>query len=354
MNGYSYAGVVLSYFHLSEKTQEFSDQAFARIKEFEILPTPENYELWFVYFSGSDPELLKSADSMLASCNGKLSHEQCYALFHEYLSGSREEKTVEQAGSQIQQTISDVNVAVTAAKKNAKDYSENLKSVQDRIRDDENLNDAKPLLENVILDTDKMIACNEHLEEMLQCSTRVIEDMRRDLELARKEALTDPLTGLSNRKAFDQEIKRLMMVANDTTASHVFSMILMDIDHFKAFNDNFGHQIGDQVLKLVARTIKDSVKGRDVVVRFGGEEFVVLLPETNIVGGVKIAEILRQEVEKKEVINKATGKTLAKITLSAGVAQYRQNEEADVLIERVDKALYSAKNSGRNQVVQEK
>ncbi|MGH1456031.1 MAG: GGDEF domain-containing protein [Alphaproteobacteria bacterium] len=341
----------MSYFHLAEKTQEFSALAFERIREFDILPTPENYELWFVYFSKSNPEMLKAVDSLLDSEGGKLTHEQCYALFQEYLSGSREEKTVEKAGSQIQQTIVDVNVAVTAAKKNAQDYSHNLKSAKDKISLKENLEDTKPFLDEMLSDTEKMIACNDHLEEMLECSTRAMEDMRRDLEIARKEALTDPLTGLSNRKAFDQEIRRLVTLSNDSSEPHTFSMILMDIDHFKDFNDNFGHQIGDQVLKLVARTIKDSVKGRDVVVRFGGEEFVVLLPETNIQGGTKIAEILRQEVEKKEVINKATGKKLAKITLSAGVAQYNGGEDSDDLVERVDKALYEAKNTGRNRIV---
>ncbi len=340
----------MSYFHLAEKTQEFSELAFERIRELDILPTPENYELWFVYFSRSHPELVKAVDSLSKKLGGGLSHEQCYGLFQEYLSGSREEKTVEKAGSQIQQTIVDVNVALTAAKKNAQDYSENLKSAKEKIGSDGGLDDAGSLLNDVLSDTEKMISCNDHLEEMLECSTRAMEDMRRDLEIARKEALTDALTGLSNRKAFDQEISRLIGLSNDSNKPHAFSMILMDIDHFKSFNDNFGHQIGDQVLKLVARTIKESVKGRDVVVRFGGEEFVVLLPETNIEGGKKIAEILRKEVEKKEVINKATGKTLAKITLSAGVSQYSDGEESDDLVGRVDKALYEAKNAGRNRV----
>lgn len=341
----------MSYFHLAEKTQEFSDLSFERISAFDLLPTPENYELWFVYFSKSHPELLKAIDSMLEHEGGTLSHEQCYALYHEYLSGNRQQNRVEQAGNQIQQAIDDVSNAVVTAKNNAQDYSQNLKEVQEKIQVKDSLEDTKPLLDGMLQETEKMISCNEHLEEMLNCSRLVMEDMRRDLEIARREALTDPLTGLSNRKAFDQEIRRLMALSNDETEDHTFSMILMDIDHFKSFNDNFGHQIGDQVLKLVARTIKDSVKGRDIVVRFGGEEFVVLLPETNIMGGEKIAEILRQEVEKKEVINKATGKRLAKITLSAGVSQYFKDEDAEDLIKRADTALYSAKNGGRNQVV---
>lgn len=342
----------MSYIHLAEKTQEFSNLAFERIKAFGLLPTPENYELWFVYFSQSSPELVKEIDKLLGNGDGTLSHEQCYSLYTEYLSITRHEKSVEKAGDQIQQTIDDVNVSVTAAKKNAKDYSVSLKEAKDKLEKPDSVQDPKALLDGVLNDTERMLSCNEHLEEMLKCSKLAMEDMRRDLEIARREALTDPLTGLANRKAFDQEVKRLIMMANESEEAYTFSIILLDIDHFKSFNDNFGHQIGDQVLKLVARTIKESVKGRDIVVRFGGEEFVALLPETNIQGGMRIAEILRQEVEKKEVINRTTGKKLAKITLSAGVTEYNGSEDEEDLIQRVDKALYKAKNTGRNRVVQ--
>ena len=332
----------------TNKAQEFADLSLQRIEDFDLLPTPENYELWFVYFSKSDPDLVNMVDSILKDVE-KLSEMQCYGIYNEFLSGAREEKTVEDAGNQIQRTIDDVNVAVTAAKSSALKYSQNLKEKKKEAESNQ-VDDVGAFLGSVLKETDKMIGHNDLLEEMLEDSARAMEDMRRDLEAARKEALTDPLTGLSNRKAFDQEIGRLIE-KSEGDPSYSFSMILMDIDHFKAFNDNFGHQIGDQVLKLVARTLREGVKGRDVVVRYGGEEFAVLLPETNLHGGRKIAEILRQEVEKKEVINRATGKQLAKITMSAGVSQYLSGEDSDTLVERVDTALYRAKDAGRNQVV---
>lgn len=340
----------MSYSHLAENAQEFARLAFDRINDFNLVPTPENYELWFVYFSKSNPELLKAADGLMAN-TPKLSAEQCIKLYNEYLSNYKQENRVKQAGDQIQRTISDVNLAVTSAKKNVLKYSSSLKSAKTEIEGADEIDKAKPILDGLLSETEKVMDSNEMLEEMLHVSTLAMEDMRRDLEIARMEALTDPLTGLLNRKAFDQEIERLMLIANDHTAPKCFSIILMDIDHFKAFNDNFGHQIGDQVLKLVARTITESVKGRDIIVRFGGEEFVVLLPETNLHGAKQIAEILRHEVEKKEVVNKATGKKLAKITLSAGVAEYCVHEESGDFIQRVDRALYSAKESGRNCVV---
>jgi diguanylate cyclase len=125
---------------------------------------------------------------------------------------------------------------------------------------------------------------------------------------------------------------------------------MLDIDHFKSFNDNFGHQVGDQVLRLVARTLTDGIKGRDIAARYGGEEFVILLPETNLAHAMILAESLRKSLAAKEVINRASGEFLGRITMSIGVAQYYSSEDVNELIERVDSALYTAKHNGRNQV----
>jgi diguanylate cyclase len=161
--------------------------------------------------------------------------------------------------------------------------------------------------------------------------------------------MTDALTGLANRKLFDVEFYRMVNEAHNN--KRPLSLLMVDIDYFKSFNDTYGHQVGDQVLKLVARTLKDGVKGRDLPARYGGEEFSVVLPETEVEGAIKLANTLREAVAAKEILNRSTGERLGKITMSVGAAQLAANEKTAELIERADAALYKAKHAGRNQVI---
>ena len=193
-----------------------------------------------------------------------------------------------------------------------------------------------------------MLQYNDALEERLSQSSMMMGELKRDMERIRRQAITDGLTGLANRTAFDEQIGRITREAKRN--SEVFSIIMIDIDHFKAFNDDYGHQIGDQVLRLVAMSLINGVKGQDMAARYGGEEFVLILPDTNENAAAAVAENLRKAIEKKEVLNRATGDSLGQITVSLGVAQYYGDTNADELISRADKALYASKNKGRNQV----
>ncbi|MEC9236272.1 MAG: GGDEF domain-containing protein, partial [Pseudomonadota bacterium] len=196
---------------------------------------------------------------------------------------------------------------------------------------------------------EQMIEKNRRLEEELEQSGEEMATLQRDLDSIRKEAMTDGLTAISNRKAFDEKLKYVRQ-RSDEEAS-IFTLMLIDIDHFKNFNDTYGHQVGDQVLKLVAKTLTDGIKGKDFAARYGGEEFAIILPESNAMAGEVVGNALREAVAKKEVINRNSGEKLGRITMSVGVAQYSGSESEEALIERADKALYKAKETGRNRVV---
>jgi diguanylate cyclase len=131
------------------------------------------------------------------------------------------------------------------------------------------------------------------------------------------------------------------------------SVLLIDIDRFKKFNDNFGHGVGDQVLRLMAKALRDGVGEKDLPARYGGEELIAVLPSTELAACEAIAERIRRSVAECQITRRSTGDVLPGITVSVGVAQFRPGESMAQLLERCDGALYLAKRTGRNRVVTE-
>ena len=190
------------------------------------------------------------------------------------------------------------------------------------------------------------------LEAKLSESTKEINELRKSMESIRTEALTDALTGVGNRKFFDDSIK--LLAKECASGAGTFSLLIGDVDYFKKFNDKWGHQTGDQVLRLVASCMTSNVKGRDLVARYGGEEFAILLPNTPLENAAKIAEQIRTSVEGKRLRKRSTNEDLGVITLSIGVAQFAPNDTVGGLIERADQCLYIGKRNGRNRVIDER
>lgn len=338
----------MQYSHTREKAGEFANQALERIHFEALAPVPQNFELWYIYYSAANPEVVRAVDVLVAN-RQKITDERCEEIHQRFLSESREGDRVRRAGDRIQETIRGVTSRVNDVKSASHQYNEALSGAVERLSDDASAGEIRSTLESLLEKTGDMMEKNQILEAELERSTQVMQELQRDLELVRKQALTDGLTSLANRKAFDAEILRVSEDASKE--SEAFCLILMDIDHFKSFNDNFGHQVGDQVLRLVARTLIDGVKGRDMAARYGGEEFAILLPQTGMTGGVKVADSIRTIVQGKELINRNTGDKLGRVTMSGGVAEYVPGESVESLIERADSALYAAKHNGRNQVV---
>jgi diguanylate cyclase len=194
-----------------------------------------------------------------------------------------------------------------------------------------------------------MESVNSKLEARLNASKQEINQLQENLEVVRTESLTDPLTSLANRKFFDQALSKA--IADSFAKQEPLSLMMTDIDHFKTFNDTFGHLTGDQVLRLVALSVKQNVKGQDLAARYGGEEFAVILPNTVLRAGVTVADHIRRAVMTKELMKRSTGEHLGRVTISIGVASLRPDDSVASLIGRADQCLYAAKRNGRNQVV---
>ena len=171
------------------------------------------------------------------------------------------------------------------------------------------------------------------------------EELRRRAEAASEMSKTDALTGLRNRYGLQRSLQRELAEAR--RYARPLSCLLLDIDFFKSVNDNYGHAAGDTALMQVARVLTEAVRGSDVVCRYGGEEFLVLVPETNLDGATALAEKIRLAVSLRVF---GDGERVFSLTLSVGAAQLRLNESGNDMIARADEALYQAKQSGRNRV----
>ncbi|MGC4069972.1 MAG: GGDEF domain-containing protein [Polyangiaceae bacterium] len=168
--------------------------------------------------------------------------------------------------------------------------------------------------------------------------------MQREFE---RDATVDALTGLYNRRWWDERLERILSRAERSGAP--LSLIVIDVDRFKSYNDNHGHISGDAVLRAVGRTLTTNLRPTDIAARFGGEEFVVALPATDLSGAVVAAERVRRAVAAA-VIEDATGERLPGVTISLGIATRREGDTATALFSRADAALYVAKGGGRNRL----
>jgi len=191
------------------------------------------------------------------------------------------------------------------------------------------------------------------LEQKVVERTRELYEKNKELENANarldKLARTDALTGVFNRGHFMETLEQECQRSDRT--HNPFSVILGDVDHFKLFNDRYGHQVGDEVLKGVARVLGEGVRGTDVLARYGGEEFVVLLVDTDEEGGMQVANALREAIAKS-TFSGPDGEEVGQVTISMGLAVYpHSTDDGAHLLRNADMALYQAKEGGRNQVV---
>lgn len=190
---------------------------------------------------------------------------------------------------------------------------------------------------------ESILTANQQLQQRLERAESQIQAQAEEIRLHESEARTDALTTLSNRRAFDDEMTRRF--AEWRRKQTPFSLILLDVDHFKKFNDSHGHQAGDEVLRAVARCLKAGIREMDLACRYGGEEFAIVLPATHAKDLAGMIERMRKSVQNMQV--KFEQKTL-QVTASFGLAQVTGSEEPGDLLRRADEALYASKNAGRN------
>jgi diguanylate cyclase len=340
----------MDYAHSLKQAAEYAGSAMMMMEEREVPANPNNFTVWYNYFSGTFPDLKHALDILLDS-DLEFTESQNAAFYRKFCASPYEAIPAPLIAEKMEVELTAVLATLGRAGQNAADYGKTLETASGQLTGEQGVEDLKQLINRVLTQTRAMAEQSRDVEHQLNESSAQISQLREQLEIARSEAMTDALTGLANRKLFDATLRQTAMEAMET--GQRLCMVLFDIDHFKKFNDSFGHHIGDQVLKLLASVLRESVKGQDVAVRYGGEEFAVILPNTELKGALTVAENIRRRIIGKELIDRKSGDRLGRITVSAGVAQFAPGEPLRELVERSDRALYAAKDSGRNRVVSE-
>jgi len=326
--------------------QKTIDQMVAK----NIPPEPDNFIVWYNYCAESIPALNKVIDALL-STGESFTPERNAEIHERFFTSDREAQALHDTSVRMESLMADMVAQVGAMGDDAHEYGQVLQAVRGEMGNVNGLDDVKKIVTNVLTATRAMEEKNRELENRLSESTEQVGKLKGDLEDMKREALTDGLTGIANRKNFD------MILRSATTESAEngddLALLMIDIDHFKKFNDTFGHQVGDQVLRLLSATLRDCVKGQDTPARYGGEEFSVILPHTNLKNAFAVAENIRMQVANKKVVNKKTGQDMGRITVSIGVSRFDHSEPLAQFIARADQALYLAKRTGRNRVMSE-
>jgi diguanylate cyclase len=333
-----------------DRAVSLADTALLQIKSLRHPPTPRNFEFWVTYASSQNPALNNAINNILAD-SGTITAAQVEELYLKHFSAAQIGEKIDKVGSQIAGEIEQVMAMIGSALGSADSYSKSLAGASQNMTNAADRDQIRSIVESLVHATREVETANEEMQQRLKDSRQEIRELQENLEVVRTESLTDPLTTLANRKFFDDSFHRLLKEAE--AKAEPLSVILTDIDHFKKFNDTYGHLTGDQVLRLVAVSLKHNVKGQDVAARYGGEEFAVLLPRTLLPQAVTVADHIRRAVQSKELMRRSTGETLGRVTISLGVSTWRKGDNMATMLERADACLYAAKAAGRNCVIAE-
>ena len=334
-----------------DRTFALAKRANDLMRDYGSSATPRAYTIWYTYVAGTQP-LLNDAVKRLTTTSGMLSDASIDELYETYIDGRRISAEAEKMNGSLISEVEGIMEMLELSLGATAQYGESLQAFSHDLAGAAlTRNRLREMVSALITNTRDVAANNRTLEARMRESRDEIETLRESLEATRLESLTDTLTGLSNRKHFEDALHRC--TAGSDAHARPASLIVIDIDFFKRFNDLFGHLTGDQVLRLVAIVMREHVTPRATLSRFGGEEFGILLPDTDLAAARAVAEDIRTSVMGRELVKRSTGESLGKVTISLGIALQRADDNAVSLLERADSCLFVAKRSGRNRTMDE-
>jgi len=328
------------------KAGEYLRLALNYIAKYNLPANPVNYTVWYEYVSGKNMKLKRAIDQSVENAK-PLSSGKVESLYQKYVADG-DRIVISRLLTKISLMLKDIVSHVSETEGDLAGHGKNLGDLAAQVSEVHDYNEIKNIVDQMLIETKELVNSGKRLQTRMKISSEDLKQLQQELEKSQQEAQTDTLTSLINRRGLEKkfELERIRAKQNDAP----FTIIMVDIDHFKRVNDTFGHLVGDSLLKSIAHLLKEYLRKNDIAARYGGEEFLILLPETGIEGAKAVGQKIRKALSTKEWKLKESGESMGKITVSMGIALYKLNEPEEALIKRADDALYLAKNKGRDQI----
>ncbi len=335
---------------LVTSSHEIARRVLPLLSQLQVPVTPANYRIWYEYFSPGSEEIKIMLNNLLKE-GVAFTPELTARIYQQFFSQEASDEqlhSIDQAGERVNELVVETIKRLVSSIAQSDEYSSKLKEKLvffDKARD---LDSVKGALRHILSETDKILKNQAILQSQLEAASQVLVKVQDTLRRSEELAAKDELTGLANRRSFNCRLREEWVRAQ-RYGSH-FSLIMLDIDDFKAVNDTRGHLVGDRLLAMVGKAILGVVRCSDIPARFGGEEFAVICPQTDLRNSLILAERLRRVIDETEFTCRGSK---VRATISGGVAMFRPGEESGDLLERVDMSMYLAKKTGKNRICTE-
>lgn len=328
---------------------EIGQSVCAELKASGIPRSPECFEVWFRYLQNANAELAREINDQRAA-RKPVDEDFILSLYYRYCERIDLAPVFDRYFDRVLDEVEGLKGVADGLSRSAQTFGEDVESLSADIeRNGTSETELRGFIAALVETAAAATKRNQDLESKLSAAVDNIGKLRESIEEIEEDALTDFLTKLGNRRRFDKFIREAIAAADNDGAR--LSLIVCDIDHFKKFNDDFGHHVGDHVIKFVADILKKNIKGQDLAVRYGGEEFAITLPNTSLWDAQKLAEKIRATIARKKLVNRTGNQDLGSITVSFGVAEHEKGMSGEAFFEEADAALLDAKRSGRNKVI---
>ncbi len=334
----------------TDRIRERAEAAMQALRARHIPPTPRNFELWYAFRGDEHPALTKRIDE-LSGQRDALTPGMLDALHAEFLGDTLDFGAMNDNSHELGLIAASLVDRIDAGSGAIEGLNGALRAWSPVLSGQPEagpIGEAIGVLRTATTETSERLRA---LEQLFAASVSRIGELQEALAHAETAATRDALTGLANRRMFDRAMSQA--AADGLRDGTDVALLLLDIDHFKTFNDTYGHPVGDNVLRLLARVLTDHIKGRDTAARYGGEEFAIILVGASLKAAITVGDQIREILERRPLVNRATGQKLGVVTCSVGAAVLRRAERLGDLIARTDEALYTAKRTGRNRVCAE-